>query len=124
MLGPFPSGFKPIEWDGDLTCELVSNNGATLSNFDGEQAVVVPDVHPNPLQDSGLLMVADLYGNFRDELVLITTLEDGTKAATVVTSPEAIGKRYVAVSEDLNYRLWIGRNRGGGYGSDYPKPLE
>jgi rhamnogalacturonan endolyase len=124
LLEPFPHSYKPIEWDGDLTCELVSDSGATLSNFDGERAVAVPDVQPNPFPESSLLMVADLYGDFRDELVVTRTLGDGSKVVTVITSPEPINKRYVAASEDLAYRLWIGRNMGGGYASDYHQPLE
>ena len=124
LLDPFPHGYTPIEWDGDLTRELASANGSSMSNFDGKRAVEVPGVHPNPLPGSQLLMVADLYGDFRDELVLTTTTEDGGKAVTVVTSPEPIRRRYVAAREDLDYRLWVGRNMGGGYRSVYDRPLK
>jgi hypothetical protein len=123
-LEPFPHGYKPIEWDGDPTCELISGDGTTLGDFDGEQVAIVPDSHPNPLPESSLLMVADLYGDFRDELVVTRTLGDGSKVVTVITSSEPINKRHVAASEDLTYRLWVGRNMGGGYASDYHKPLE
>jgi len=124
LLDPFPKGYTPAEWDGDPTRELLSANGATIGNFDGRHVVDVPDVHPNPIPGSHLLMVADLYGDFRDELVLATTAEDGGRAVTVVTAAEPIGKRYVAAREDLDYRLWVGRNMGGGYRSIYDRVLK
>ena len=52
------------------------------------------------------------------------TLEDGRQAVSLVTAAESIGKRYLAAWENLDYRLWVGRNRGGGYASIYDRVLE
>ncbi len=37
LLEPFPSGLTPVEWDGDLTRELLGNNGHTIADFNGEK---------------------------------------------------------------------------------------
>lgn len=124
LLEPFPHGYTPVEWDGDGTRELLSAAGSRICNFDGTQAVEVPGVQPNPVPRSDLLMVADLCGDFRDELVLRWRTEDGKEAVGVVTATEPIKKRYVAAWEDLDYRLWVGRNRGGGYASVYDRVLK
>ena len=108
---------------GYLTPILLSAGGARISNFDGSQAVEVPGVRPNPVRNSSLLMVADLCGDFRDELVLGLRTEDGRQAVGVVTATESIGKRYLAAWGNLDYRLWVGRNRGGGYASIFDRVL-
>ncbi|MHC4432261.1 MAG: rhamnogalacturonan lyase family protein, partial [Planctomycetota bacterium] len=124
LLEPFPTGYTPIEWDGDPTSELLGSGGRTLANFDGKEARIVPGVHPFPGQSGSVVMVADLYGDFRDELVLITPTQSGGRAITVVTSPEPIDKAFVAANESPDYRLWVGRNMGGGYRSVYFHQLE
>ena len=68
-------------------------------------------------------MVADLYGDFRDELVLSTRDEDGNRSITVVAASRPIAHRYVTPTESLDYRLWLARNMGGGYRSIYDWPL-
>ena len=68
-------------------------------------------------------MVADLYGDFRDELVTSTTSGDGKKSICVITAVEVISGRYVTATERLDYRLWLGRNMGGGYRSIYDRVL-
>ena len=122
LLEPFPNGYVPCEWDGDATRELLSANGTQLSNFNGKEAVLVANVTPNPVP-GGLIMLADLYGDFRDELVLRTTA-DGKPTITVVTAADPIDGAYVAARENLEYRLWVGRNMGGGYASVYDRVLD
>ncbi len=119
---PFPAGYLPFEWDGDNTRELIGQNGFELGNWDGKNVVEVPGVHPNPIQGSRLIYTADLYGDFRDELVVLTKTPDGKDAITVVTAPGPLDKRYIAPSEDIFYRLWLARNMGGGYRSVYDTP--
>jgi hypothetical protein len=120
----FPFGLTPVEWDGDPTRELLGPNGHTIGNFDGEKVTEVAGSHPNPFPDAGLLMVADLYGDFRDELVLMTPTGSGGKAISVVTSPEPVDKKFISATEDLGYRLWLSRNMGGGYRSVYYRVLK
>jgi hypothetical protein len=49
--------------------------------------------------------------------------EDGSQAVSLVTADEPIDKAYMAAWESLDYRLWVGRNRGGGYASVYDRQL-
>ena len=88
LLEPFP-GLETVEWDGDVTRELLLKQGQNIGNFDGKTIVEVPGVHPNPVADSQFIMAADLYGDFRDELVLLITTEEGAKAIAVVTSTDS-----------------------------------
>ncbi len=77
-------------------------------------------------------MTADLYGDFRDELVLSTTNPDGKRAISVVTAVHPISNRYVTpaaptrsgAAGSLDYRLWLARNMGGGYRSIYDYSLK
>jgi rhamnogalacturonan endolyase len=122
LLEPF-FALQTVEWDGDVTRELLTDQGRLLGNFDGKGIVEVPDVHPNSIPDSQLLMTADLYGDFRDELVLSVQTEDNGRAVTVVTSTAPISQRYLSACEVLDYRLWLGRNMGGGYKTTYCQEL-
>ena len=74
-------------------------------------------------QPTGLLMTADLYGDFRDELVVSMTDSEGKRCIAVVPSTQAIARRFLGPNENLEYRLWLGRNMGGGYRSVYDQPL-
>ena len=123
LLEPFPYGYSPVEWDGDPTRELLSNNGHCIGNFDGKQVVDLPGNEPNNIENSNLLMVADLYGDFRDELVVQTPTKNGGKAIAVITSPNPVSKMYITATENFDYRLWLARNMGGGYPSIYDQPL-
>ena len=122
LLEPFLA-YWTVEWDGDMTRELLIDHGRKIGNFDGKEIIEVPGVHPNPIPDSRLIMVADLYGDFRDELVLLSTTEEGAKTITVVTSTEPIDKMFISSDEVLDYRLWLSRNMGGGYRSVYYQQL-
>jgi formylglycine-generating enzyme required for sulfatase activity len=124
LLEPFPAGYSPIEWDGDETRELLTNSGRTIGNFDGQSVIHVENESPNPFANASFLMVADLYGDFRDELVLTGETKDGGREIIVVSNPKPINKKYITAGESLDYMLWIGRNMGGGYRSIYDMPLE
>lgn len=67
--------------------------------------------------------MADLYGDYRDELVLSVTKEDGLKSIVVVTATHKADQKYICARETLDYRLWIARNQGGGYASIHYQPL-
>lgn len=123
LLEPFPYGFTPLEWDGDPTRELLNLRDHTIGKFDGKTIVSLPDGKLAPPPRSQILMAADLYGDFRDEIVVCTTSPEGKKAIAVVTAVHPISSRYVTPSESLDYRLWLARNMGGGYPSVYDHPL-
>ncbi|MBN2356660.1 hypothetical protein JXO59_11155, partial [candidate division KSB1 bacterium] len=114
LLDVFPYGYTPIEWDGDEVRELISWDGAGLFKFDGKALVKMQGVRPNAVAGSHLLMAADLYGDFRDELVLLAKENDRT-SILVLTATEPIQSRARTKTENLDYRLWLARNMGGGY---------
>jgi hypothetical protein len=68
-------------------------------------------------------MTADLCGDFRDELIVTHPTGAGGRAISVVTAVHPVARRYVTASHSLDYRLWLGRNMGGGYRSVYDRPL-
>jgi rhamnogalacturonan endolyase len=123
LLEPFPQGYYPVEWNGDATREMLSAGGHKIGKFEGNKVVNWEGVEPNKVKNSGLLMVADLYGDFRDELVLQKTDKNGQKAISVVTSTLPVDKMFVTPTTNLDYRLWIARNMGGGYRSIYDQLL-
>jgi len=124
LLEPFPNGYYPLEWNGDPTCELLSDNGRRIGKFDGSRIRDFPGVRPNKFSNSSLLMVADLYGDFRDELVLQVQEDRGGPKIIVVTASGPIEKAFLSPAENLTYRLWLARNMGGGYRSFYYQPLQ
>lgn len=119
----FPTGFTPLEWDGDPTRELIGNNGKVIGKYNGEEIVLIPGECPNPIPDSRVDFTADLCGDFRSELVVSGTDTDGRRAIFVLTAPKPVDKRYITPRQDMEYRLWLARNRGGGYGSVFEYEL-
>jgi rhamnogalacturonan endolyase len=124
LLDSFPGGYTPLEWDGDATRELIGDNGKILGNFDGREIVPESGVIPNPVKESNLIFTADLAGDFRSELVISGTDTDGRKAVMVLSQTEPIGQKFISPSEDTDYRLWLARNKGGGYGQIYEYVLK
>jgi formylglycine-generating enzyme required for sulfatase activity len=123
LLEPFPFGYMPVEWDGDETRELISPGKPQIGNFNGKEIEIAAAGQPDFPDHSQVLMVADLYGDFRDEFIVLTTNDDGKKSVSVVTATYSRPERYIAPTENLNYRLWLARNMGGGYRSVYDQPL-
>jgi rhamnogalacturonan endolyase len=124
LMDSFPPGFIPMEWDGDETRELVGDNGRILGNFNGSEIVPEKGIIPNPVPGSKLIFTADLYGDFRSEMVVSGKDTDGKDMIMVVTSTEPINSSFIAPSEEIDYRLWLSRNKGGGYGQVYEYVLE
>lgn len=124
LLEPFPMSYSPIEWDGDQERELLYDNGHRLAQFNGKGVEEIAGVQPNPIPGSSFLMAADLYGDFRDELVVNVAVENGRRAIAIVSARTLIEKAFLSPNESLDYRLWLARNMGGGYPSVYDQPLQ
>lgn len=123
ILEHFSDEQAPLEWDGDRTLELIHTRDLVLGDFDGKQ--IVPKTEGNPLRPKGgsLVMVADLCGDFRDELVVRSPGPAGEPVLSVLTATAPIEKRFLSPARTLDYRLWLGRNFGGGYPTFYHEPL-
>ena len=62
-------------------------------------------------------MVADIAGDYRDEVVCIGPGPQGGQAVFVYTNIEPLSRREITRTASREYRLWMARNIGGGYRS-------
>jgi rhamnogalacturonan endolyase len=116
LMNPFPRGWRPVNWEGNATRELLTGDGKRLGKFNGCEIVPVPGAAPNEGKGS-CSMVADLVGDYRDEVVCIGPAEDGGQAIYVYTNTAPLDRRAVTRAADREYRLWLARNWSGGYAS-------
>jgi rhamnogalacturonan endolyase len=123
IMEHFPADWTPLEWAGNPTHELICTSDFRVGKFNGKEIVPMSAGHPKRPPKGQLLMVADLYGDFRDELVVLAPNEKGEPVVSVITAETPIRKKFLAPTETLDYRLWLARNMGGGYPSVYAQPL-
>ncbi|MGB9606188.1 MAG: hypothetical protein ACPL88_09980, partial [Bryobacteraceae bacterium] len=116
LMEGFPSGWRPVNWTGRKVRDLMRASGRELALFDGKNVVPLAMPGPNPGEGS-CPMVADLAGDFRDEVVCFGKTAEGAAAVLVYTNVRPIQKREITRTASREYRLWMGRNMGGGYGS-------
>jgi rhamnogalacturonan endolyase len=116
LANPFPPGWRPVNWTGGAVRELMSQNGARLGRFNGTGVTPLPGPGPNPSGGS-CNMVADLAGDYRDEVVCSGKTKDGAPAVFVYTNIEPAARREVTRMASREYRIWVARNMGGGYPS-------
>jgi len=121
LLEPFPPAHMPIEWDGDPTRELVAQNGSMLGEFDG--TTIVPLTAAPIVSKGRVVMVADLAGDFRDEIVIVGPDDQGNPAVQVMTATTPLAARAVTRTANRHYRLWMARNLTGGYGAYFEAPV-
>lgn len=116
LANPFAAGLRPVNWTGAATRELMAADGKRLARFDGKQVVTLPQAGPNEGRGS-CPMVADLAGDYRDEVVCVGQNAKGDPAVYVYSNIDPAPRREVSHTEDREYRLWLARNMGGGYAS-------
>lgn len=117
LSNPFPAGWRPVNWTGGAVRDLISANGRHLARFTGGGVEPMSRPGPNELDNGSCNMVADLAGDFRDEVVCLGTTKEGARAVFVYTNIEPIAKREITRTASREYRLWLARNMGGGYAS-------
>ncbi|MEK7405936.1 MAG: SUMF1/EgtB/PvdO family nonheme iron enzyme [Acidobacteriota bacterium] len=116
LLNPFPPGWRPVNWTGGPVRELMTSNGKQLGRFNGSGVTPVPGSGPNEL-GGGCGMVADLAGDYRDEVVCSGAAKEGAAALFVFSNIEPARKKEITRTASREYRLWMARNMGGGYAS-------
>ena len=115
LMSPWIGGWTPVNWLGGEKKEMMSNNGKRLGYFNGKTFDQLPDAGPN--EGNGRVMyAADLAGDFRDELICTTTVND-RQTVVIYTNTTPIKKRDVTRLADHEYRTWLARNLTSGYGS-------
>jgi len=117
LMNPFPPGWRPVNWTGGAVRELMAGNGRQLARFTGSEVEPLPGAGPNELGAGGCSMVADLAGDYRDEVVCSARTKEGAPVIYVFSNLEPINKREVTRTASREYRLWMARNMGGGYAS-------
>jgi len=122
LLEPFPTPFTPVEWDGDDVRELISRDGKTVAKFDGKQLVPLTGVSPNEAGRGNVVMVADLAGDYRHEIVVSGANADGNFTVWIYSPTALIRERKVTRTARHDYRMWLARNLTGGYGSYFESP--
>ncbi|MDP2997649.1 MAG: SUMF1/EgtB/PvdO family nonheme iron enzyme [Bryobacterales bacterium] len=116
LANPFPGGWRPVNWTGAATRELMSNDGKRLGRFNGKDVTTLDGAGPNEGRGN-CNMVADLAGDYRDEVVCMGQTKDGNPAIFVYSNLEPAARRELSRTEDREYRIWLARNMGGGYPS-------
>jgi hypothetical protein len=117
LLNPFPPGWRPVNWTGAAVRELMSGNGRQLARFSGTAVVPIPGAGPNELASGSCNMVADLAGDYRDEVVCVGRTKENNPAVFIFSNIQPIDKREITRPASREYRLWVARNMGGGYAS-------
>lgn len=117
LLEPFPRELLPVEWDGDGVRELITGAGK-IGKFDGRGVVPLAGGGPAGM-DRRVVMVADLWGDFRDEIVTSGRDAEGNFGVSVFTATTPISSRAVTRTARRGYRTWMAHNLVGGYGQYY-----
>jgi len=63
------------------------------------------------------VMVADLVGDFRDEIVVVGPNSDGNLTVSIYSPTPLIRVRDVSRTDWHGYRMWLAHNLLGGYGA-------
>ena len=112
IVNPFPKGWRPVNWTGGATRDLMSNDGTRIGRFNGKTVDVVAGARANDAGKANCNMVADLAGDYRDEVVCVA----GNRVM-VFSNAEPSPRREITRTVNREYRLWLARNMGGGYAS-------
>lgn len=115
LANPFPRGWRPVNWTGGPVRELMSSDGKRFGRFDGKTVVQIPELTANELPGGNCWMTADLAGDYRDEVVCDGKTAEGNPAVFVFTNITPAPHREITRTASREYRLWLARNRGGGY---------
>jgi rhamnogalacturonan endolyase len=115
LMNPWIGGWTPVNWLGGDKREMMSNSGRKLGYFNGKNFTELPDAGPNE-GEGRVMYAADLMGDFRDELICTTTVNN-RQTVVVYTNTAPIKKRDVTRLADHEYRTWLARNLTSGYGS-------
>ena len=125
LADPFERGWRPVNWSGGGARELMNGSGTRLGRFDGRGVRALDIPSPNASGKGGCRMVADLAGDYRDEVVCTGETKAGAQVLRVYTNTAPAGRREVTRTSSREYRLWLAHNMGGGYPSYFewqPEP--
>lgn len=122
LADPLEGDWRPVNWTGQETRDLMSKDAKQLGRFDGQRVQGSERPGPATMARCSCPLSADLIGDFRDEIVCWGTLKGGVPAIQVLSNFTPVQRKEPARMEDREYRLWVARNRGGAHG--YPTYFE
>lgn len=114
LMNPLAGSWRPVNWLGRNVRELISTDGKRLMQFNG--TTLEPAARAPAPDGCRVLMAADLWGDYRDEIVCATTVEGRMTVLVLANTAEPPG-RGVTRTSSREYRLWLARNMGAGYAS-------
>lgn len=115
LMEGFPARYRPVNWTGSDARDLVSPDARELARFDG--AKLIPSTVAAPSgEPCSVIMVADLVGDYRDEIVCSRAAEGGRRQIVILTNATP-SRKEITRTASREYRLWLARNLGAGYGS-------
>ncbi len=115
LMEGFPARYRPVNWTGSDARDLVSPDARELARFDGSK--LTPASTPAPsAAPCNVIMVGDLLGDYRDEIVCSRPGEGGRRQIVILTNATPSHKE-ITRTASREYRLWLARNLGAGYGS-------
>lgn len=122
LRDPFP-GYRdwPLEWDPQNPGrELVERRSGVLGRMENGEWIAAARQPDLAGVTGSVVMVADVVGDGRDEMVIVGE-RAGRRGLFVITSTHPVAGVRPSPTFDREYRLWLSRNLGAGYGS-YAEP--
>jgi hypothetical protein len=116
-MEPFPENLRPINWTGRAVRDLLNSDGTRLARFTGKALEPVDVPAPNEKRVGSCPIVADLAGDFRDEIVCFGKSERGNPAVFVYTNTTPVERRETTRTANREYSMWLTHNLCAGYGS-------
>ncbi len=117
LVNPFPRGWRPVNWTGASVRDLISTDGRRLGRFTGSSVEELPGQTPVGDVQCSVRMVADILGDYRDELICVGRTPNGNVGLLVFSNIDPVRKRELTRTANREYRLWLARNWTGGYAS-------
>jgi hypothetical protein len=116
-MNPFPSGWRPVNWTGGPVRELMRSDGRQFGRFTGKSVDPIPGLNATGVSGMNCSMTADIAGDYRDEIICDGKTKEGNPAVFVFTNITPADRSEVTRTASREYRLWLARNKGGGYPS-------
>jgi rhamnogalacturonan endolyase len=116
LMNPFPPDWTPLNWSGANVRDMVSDDGSRIGRFNGKGVELTRTLDHPEMKNGHCVMSADLAGDYRDELVCLGTNRAGKPAVFIFANSEELNSKQVTRVASREYRIWLARNLGGGYG--------
>ncbi|KQZ83966.1 hypothetical protein ASD56_08010 [Microbacterium sp. Root166] len=104
-----PGTNQSIRWAADLTTQIVNGSGdqnVTIDDWTRGRLLTATDTRTNNGTKGNPSLVADVFGDWREELLVRTT---DSSALRIFTSTEVTGHKLTTLMHDVQYRAEVAR---------------